>query len=122
MTLTSPDHNINRDVAFEVTRGVHILESAPAVASAPQARPVVKVPTVKVLDGSAAPQQHPGVVVLAENPDTVSIGSVRLASLDGRVSELSGLKPLNATFKVVAPTAESRSGLGPRLARCAFRR
>jgi uncharacterized caspase-like protein len=80
VTLNSPTRNIDRDVAFEMTRAVKIVDAA-----AEAAKPVV-----------AAGQ------IAASVPTTPS--PVRIASLDGQASQFAGLNPREAPFEVVRPS------------------
>ena len=80
VTLNSPTRNIDRDVAFEMTRAVKIVDAAPE-----GAKPVV-----------AAGQ------IATPVPTTPS--PVRIASLDGQASQFAGLNPREAPFEVVRPS------------------
>jgi len=81
VTLNSPSRNIDRDVAFELTRAVRIVDAAsePAKPAASSAAPV------------AAPAQSGSL-------------PVRIASLDGQAGRFAGLNPREAPFEVVAPS------------------
>jgi hypothetical protein len=81
VTLNSPNRDIERDVAFEMTRAVRIVDAAsePAKPAASSAVPI------------AAPAQS------APKP-------VRIASLDGQAGRFAGLNPREAPFEIVAPS------------------
>jgi uncharacterized caspase-like protein len=78
VTLNSPHRDIDRDVAFEMTRAVRIVDAAPEVA-----KPA----------SSTAPA-----------PAQPAPSTVRIASLDGQASHFAGLNPREATFEVVPPS------------------
>jgi uncharacterized caspase-like protein len=80
VTLNSPHRNIDREVAFEVTRAVRIVDAAVSETTKPAQIPAVAAP--------AAPALAP----------------VRIASLDGQAARLAGLGPREATFDVVPPS------------------
>lgn len=82
VTLNSPTRNIDRDLAFEMTRAVKIVDAAPA-----GPKPVVAAGQI------AAPAPAPS----APSP-------VRIASLDGQASQFAGLNPREAPFEVVRPS------------------
>ena len=80
VTLNSPHRDIDRDVAFEMTRAVRIVDAAPGVSKPPAAAPVPSAPAQPVTS------------------------AVRIASLDGQASHFAGLNPREATFEVVPPS------------------
>ena len=80
VTLNSPHRNIDREVAFEVTRGVKVVDAAP------ETRPST----------SAA-------IPIAASPATKPT-PVRIAALDGQARQFDGLKPREATFEIVPPS------------------
>jgi hypothetical protein len=81
VTLNSPHRDIDRDVAFEMTRAVRIVDAAPGIPKAASpASPATPVPA------QAAPS------------------AVRIASLDGQAAHFAGLNPREATFEVVPPS------------------
>ena len=82
VTLNSPHRDIEREVAFEMTRAVKVVDAAAAEAK-PAAAPSV-----------AAPPPVPAA----------TLAPVRIASLDGQAARLSGLDPREAAFDVVPPS------------------
>jgi len=80
VTLNSPTRNIDRDVAFEMTRAVKIVDAATEAA-----KPVVAAGQM------AAPVQ-------------ATTSPVRIASLDGQASQFAGLNPREAPFEIVRPS------------------
>jgi hypothetical protein len=76
VTLNSPTRNIDRDVAFEMTRSVKIVDAA---AEKPAPAPIA----------APAPTATP---------------PVRIASLDGQAGQFTGLNPREAPFEVVPPS------------------
>jgi uncharacterized caspase-like protein len=79
VTLNSPARNIDREIAFEMTRAVKIVDAV-----GEGARPV-------------APGQIP-------TPVSATLLPVRIASLDGQASRFAGLNPREAPFEVVPPS------------------
>jgi uncharacterized caspase-like protein len=84
VTLNSPNRDIDRDVAFELTRAVKIVDAAPGTAK-PNAA-AMPAPTIAV-----PPQQ-------------AAASKVRIASLDGQASQFAGLAAREAAFEVVPPS------------------
>jgi hypothetical protein len=95
VTVSSPSRNIEKDVAFMLTRGVTVMSrpSGKAAASPPEAepQPVAVTPMPKVDLPVAAAGASP-------------IAAVRIASLDGQGSKLRGLTVLQAPYEVVPPS------------------
>ncbi|HET9902363.1 MAG TPA: caspase family protein [Xanthobacteraceae bacterium] len=100
ITVASPNRNIEKDVAFVLTRGVTVMASpqqgggGTAVASAapttpPQpaaATPMPKIEPAPVADAGAR-----------------ALPAVRIASLDGQGGKLRGLTVLQAPYEIVSP-------------------
>ena len=80
VTLNSPHRSIEREVAFEMTRAVKIVDAATETRPAPVAATPV----------AAAPAAKPA--------------PVRLAALDGQVARFEGLRPREAPFEIVPPS------------------
>jgi hypothetical protein len=78
VALNSPHRNLDRDVAFEVTRGVTVIDTALEVAK-PQIVPQMPI-------------------------SLVNLAPVRIASLDGQASQFDNLQRRDAPFEVVAPS------------------
>ena len=83
VTLNSPHRSIDREVAFEITRAVKIVDAAPE----PKPAPVAAAPL-------AAPVPAPSA-----KPEPV-----RLAALDGQAARFEGLRPRQAPFEIVPPS------------------
>jgi hypothetical protein len=78
VTLNSPHRSIDRELAFQITRGVKIVDAAPEPSPTATA-PVAAVPVTK-----PAP--------------------IRIASLDGQTAHFDGLGSRGAPFEVVPPS------------------
>ena len=83
VTLNSPHRNIEREVAFEMTRAVKVVDAAAAETRSPQRRRAWRC---------RRPLPAP------------TLAPVRIASLDGQAARLSGLDPREAAFDVVPPS------------------
>jgi hypothetical protein len=82
VTMSSPHRDVEREVAFGLTRGVKVVD-------APQVKATDMVPAAPALAA----------------PTPASIGEpVRLAALDGKAAWFDGLTPREAPFAVVAPS------------------
>jgi hypothetical protein len=79
-------------VAFEITRGVTVLEAAPE-----PARPTAKAPE------AVRPMAPPPVVKPAAVAAAQAVALVRIAALDGQAGPLSSLQQREAAFAVVSP-------------------
>jgi hypothetical protein len=80
VTVSSPRRDLDRDVAFEMTRAVNIVEAT----SGANARPASATAVVAAAPaGAAAP--------------------VRIAALDGDAGRFAGLQPREASFRIVPP-------------------
>lgn len=88
VTLNSPSRKIETDVAFQLTRAVTIVDAAPTP------KPPGTAPA-----GLAAAHPAP----LAPKPAAAATAPVRIASLDGQASRLSGIAQLEAPFTIVSP-------------------
>ena len=80
VTLNSPHRSIDREVAFQMTRAVKIVDAAPEAKPAPTAATPIAAPA------SAKP------------------APVRLAALDGQAARFDGLRPREAAFEIVPPS------------------
>jgi hypothetical protein len=81
VTLNSPSRDVDRDVAFEITRAVRIVDAAPGAAN----------PAASTAPALSAPVRP-------------TPSAVRIASLDGQASQFAGLNPREAAFEVVPPS------------------
>jgi hypothetical protein len=90
VTLNSPSRKIETDVAFQLTRAVTIVDAAPT------AKPSASTPASPGLTSAAQS------VSIATKPAPAA-GPVRIASLDGQGSRLSGVTQLEAPFTIVSP-------------------
>ena len=80
VTLNSPHRSIDREIAFQMTRAVKIVDAAPEAKAAPAAATPIAAPA------SAKP------------------APVRLAALDGQAARFDGLRPREAAFEIVPPS------------------
>jgi hypothetical protein len=87
VTMNSPSRKIETDVAFQLTRAVTIVDAAPA----PKA------------SGTAPAEPAAHSASLAPKPTAAVTAPVRIASLDGQASRLSGVTQLEAPFTIVSP-------------------
>jgi len=92
VTLTSPSRDLDRDVAFQVTRGVQlsdVIDASPRKPAAPVSEKVAQAVATapRITESQANRTQKP----------------VRLASLDGQNSQFSGLTRREAPFEIVKP-------------------
>ena len=79
VTLNSPHRSIDREVAFQMTRAVKIVDAAP------EAKPAAG----RDSDRRASPAKP---------------APVRLAALDGQAARFDGLRPREAAFEIVPPS------------------
>jgi uncharacterized caspase-like protein len=79
VTLNSPHRSIEREIAFQMTRAVKIVDAAP------EAKPMA----------AATP-------IAASSP--AKLTPVRIASLDGQAGRFDGLRPREAPFEIVPPS------------------
>ncbi len=92
VTMTSPNRDLDKDVAFQITRGISIVDVG-SLATAASRLTTTPAPT----PGSApAPGSLPAVAEKAERP-------VRIAALDGKSTHFSGVTRREAAFEVVQP-------------------
>src|SRR5215475_3436499 len=92
VTLTSPSRDLDRDVAFQVTRGVQlsdVIDASPRKPAAPVSEKVAQAV-------ATAPR-------ITESQPNRTQKPVRLASLDGQNSQFSGLTRREAPFEIVKP-------------------
>ncbi|MGY4510257.1 hypothetical protein ACVIN2_003711 [Bradyrhizobium sp. USDA 3650] len=121
VTISSPAQTPETDVAFELTRGVVLIQgpaprtataqaTVPADGKAPPA-PVAttKTPTVPAL--AAAPNSAPGnpvptgTALAGTAPAPIRLSTpIRLAALDGKMSYFSGVSTKDVTVQAVQPT------------------
>jgi hypothetical protein len=121
VTISSPAQTPETDVAFELTRGVVLIQgpaprtataqaTVPADGKAPPA-PVAttKTPTVPTL--AAAPNSAPsnpvptGTALAGTAPAPIRFSTpIRLAALDGKMSYFSGVSTKDVTVQAVQPT------------------
>ena len=80
VTLNSPHRSIDREIAFQMTRAVKIVDAAPEAKPAPAAATPIAAPA----PAKPAP--------------------VRLAALDGQAARFDGLRPREAAFEIVPPS------------------
>jgi len=80
VTLNSPHRSIEREVAFQMTRAVKIVDAAPETRPAPAA----------------------AMPIAASSP--AKPAPVRLAALDGQAARFEGMKPREAPFEIVPPS------------------
>lgn len=121
VTISSPAQTPETDVAFELTRGVVLIQGpAPRAATAQAAVPAdgkappapvatTKTPTVPTL--AAAPNSAPGNAVptgtalAGTAPAPLRLSTpIRLAALDGKMSYFSGVSTKDVTVQAVQPT------------------
>jgi hypothetical protein len=79
VTLNSPHRSIERELAFQMTRAVKIVDAAPETRPAPAATPIAA-------------------------PAPAKPAPVRLAALDGQAARFEGLRPREAPFEIVPPS------------------
>jgi hypothetical protein len=121
VTISSPAQTPETDVAFELTRGVVLIQgpaprtataqaTVPADGKAPPA-PVAttKTPTMPTL--AAAPNSAPGdpvptgTALAGTAPAPIGLSTpIRLAALDGKMSYFSGVSTKDVTVQAVQPT------------------
>ncbi|WP_245287801.1 caspase family protein [Bradyrhizobium sp. URHA0013] len=121
VTISSPAQTPETDVAFELTRGVVLIQgpaprtataqaTVPADGKAPPA-PVAttKTPTMPTL--AAAPNSAPGnpvptgTALAGTAPAPIRLSTpIRLAALDGKMSYFSGVSTKDVTVQAVQPT------------------
>ena len=103
VTMASPNRPPDIDVAFDLTRGVTLIQGpiegrppAPAASAAP-----VPPAAVSLAAGSIAPILSPG-----PNPPIAerTAAPIRLAALDGKTNYFASLKLGDSTFRAVQPT------------------
>ena len=80
VTLNSPHRSIDREVAFQMTRAVKIVDAAPEM---------------KPTSAAATP-------IAASVPTKLT--PVRIAALDGQAERFEGLRPRDAPFEIVPPS------------------
>jgi hypothetical protein len=80
VTLNSPHRSIDRELAFQMTRAVKIVDAAPETRPSPVAATPVAAPT----PAKPAP--------------------VRIAALDGQAARFDGMSPREAPFEIVPPS------------------
>jgi hypothetical protein len=116
VTFSSPEHNIKRVVAFQITRGVHILDTVPGAAKTIEPTSTTQVTVSEAPSAAARPKlvERPRILPPAGLPQaevsplpTVKLLPVRIASLDGRDEHFDGLPHRKATFTVVASSARA---------------
>ncbi|HKA74541.1 MAG TPA: caspase family protein [Xanthobacteraceae bacterium] len=91
VTLTSPGRDIERDVAFQVTRGIQLVDMSDV-----SRKPSTLVSERTAEAASAAPKIEVPASGRAQRP-------VRLAALDGQSSHFRGLTRREAPFEIVQP-------------------
>lgn len=100
VTMTSPSRDLNTDVAFQMTRGISVIELAGA--ATPAAPPVVRTPVAVVPVVSPVP-----AVVTPQPPAAAQTAiperPVRIAALDGKSTHFSGMVKRDVAFEVVQP-------------------
>jgi hypothetical protein len=112
VTVSSPHRDVERDIAFGLTRGVRIVDAPEAkstgVAPAALAPAAVAVPPVAAVAPPAAKAPPADKAPQADKaPPAVKAptgGPVRVAALDGKAAWFEGLTPREAAFEVVAPS------------------
>jgi Caspase domain len=88
VTVTSPSRNIDQDIAFELTRGVHLVEATePSIRKQGPGGTIAFPPLPKSTDAEASRIQK----------------AVRIAALDGQGAHFNGLPRREAPFEVVRP-------------------
>jgi hypothetical protein len=116
VTMTAPSRNIDRDLAYEMTRGISIVEQ-PAPGAAPAAAPVPAPAPAATPTPAAATAQAPAAAPrtltspaaapepVPANPAPVAMSSrpIRIASLDGKDANFAGIEKREAAFEIVAP-------------------
>jgi hypothetical protein len=98
VTVSSPHRDVEREVAFGLTRGVKVVDapetkSSQMASSAPALTPAAPALTPAVMPSSAAAL-----------PPAPIVEPVRVAALDGKATWFDGLAPREAPFEVVAPS------------------
>jgi hypothetical protein len=103
VTMTSPNRSPDLDVAFDLTRGVTLIQGPIETRPAPLPEPQAPVPpmTASLASGGTAPILMPAPNL--PNAERVS-APIRLAALDGKTSYFPGLKLGDSTFRAVQPT------------------
>jgi Caspase domain len=103
VTMTAPSRDLNVDVAYQMTRGISVIEvaDAPSPAGPPAKMTVTAAPTAP----AAAPPPPAGrqAPAQAAAPATRTERPVRIASLDGKGAHFSGIAPREAAFEIVQP-------------------
>ena len=98
VTTTSPNLSPDTSVAFELTRGVTLIQSA---GQAPQPASPRLAASDSAATSGTTPATSPGPNVrIAEQKSA----PIRLAALDGKTDYFPGLKPRDTTFQAVRPT------------------
>jgi len=93
VTLSSPSRDIDKEVVFELTRSVTIIEGLPD--SPPRTNPPAQPP-------APAPAPSAGPAPAPVTAPVPALAPIRIASVDGQNSRFSGLQQLEAPFEVVA--------------------
>jgi len=99
VTMTSPSRDLNTDVAFQMTRGISVIELAgpttPATTLGAVRTPPAIVPVVPPAPAVPAPP--------AKSEPAAPERPVRIAALDGKASHFSGMGKREAAFEIVQP-------------------
>lgn len=102
VTMASPGRDLEHDIAYQLTRGISVVELAnaatPGSAPASATLPVRANPP----PGSAVPPAAPASAPAAE-PRSSAERPVRIAALDGKSNHFSGVQQHEVPFEVVAP-------------------
>jgi hypothetical protein len=95
VTVSSPHRDVEREVAFGLSRGVRVVD-------APDTKPTATAPSI------AAVSPPPALASAASAPKVMTPAPiaepVRVAALDGKTTWFDGLTPREAAFEVVAPS------------------
>lgn len=101
VTASSPHRDVEREVAFGLTRGVRIVDAAdakPADKVALTPSPAVPAPSAAATTAVAA------TTAAGAGAKAPIVGPVRVAALDGKAAWFEGLAPREAPFEVVLPS------------------
>jgi hypothetical protein len=105
VTMTSPSRDLNRDVAYQMTRGISVIEMADATrpVPSPAASPVTVVAAAPAAVPAPAAAPVPALAPAGSQPARTTERPIRIASLDGKASHFAGVTQREAPFQVVLP-------------------
>jgi hypothetical protein len=107
VTMTAPMRDLNRDLAFQMTRGITVVESPGVTTQVAAPSTAVNRTTPPPNTVAAAPQAAPATPKAAAAPAAAPAvrtdRPVRIASLDGKAAHFSGMTKREAAFEIVQP-------------------